>query len=622
MNSLQNWTSSQVMSALISLLDAGILLPGLDNKPTLFDFAIFAKSQDYLSPAQLAIIRKELPAYKQYLDDLHKEAQKPVPIKENSAKAKAHFSIYNPKNIKLENCPIQLVQRIKNIPGFKQQDDFYLLPYSKRNAYVLKHSGFDMDARVQDFLDRADTIASYPDFSQIRKPLKNYQKQGISWLLSQERGGILADEQGLGKTAQAICWAELAGFDKICIVCPASLKLNWQREIEMWTGSRNSLLLSGKSQSKETLAELSDRKWIIINYDILSYWSKSLKNALFSAFIFDEAQALKNDKSKRTKAAKDIVVGANVLMLSGTPVENRPAEFYPMISMIDPLLFQSKTWFYRRYCDLKETPWGWDHRGATNTKELNRILTDTIMIRRKKADVLAELPEKQRATISLHLSDSALKEYRKAEKDFISWLMQNKPKKGAARTRQIQAAAMLKVGILKQLAAKAKLPLVYDWINAYLENEDKLVVFAEHKEIISALKKEFEKISVIVDGSVAAEKRQAACDSFQNDKKVKLFIGNIKAAGTGLTLTAAKDTLTVEFAWTSTAHDQCEDRVHRIGQKNSVMAYYLLAENTIEKRIVKMLDKKRNVVSQILDGQEPVDIDFFDALLDELEQGK
>lgn len=617
---MKDWPVDKIIKAMVSLLDMGILLPNPNRKPSLYNFAVYAKEHGYLSQAQLAMAMKELPVYKSYLNDLNQEVQKPV--QRTTSIAKAQFSIFNPKNIKLENCPLQLTQRIKNIPGFRKDDGFYLLPFSKRNAYVLKHAGFEMGSHIQDFLDRPNKISAYPDFSQIRKPLKQYQKDGVSWLLSQSRGGILADEQGLGKTAQAICWAELAGFNKICIVCPASLKLNWQREIEMWTGCQSSMILSGRIPSKNQLVELLEHKWVIINYDILSYWSESLKNAIFGAFIFDEAQALKDDKSKRTKAAKDVVKGSSVLMLSGTPVENRPAEFYPMISMIDPLLFPTKTWFYRRYCDLKETQWGWDHRGAINTTELNKILTDTIMLRRKKADVLAELPEKQRVTIPLHLSSSALKEYRKAEKDFITWLMQNKPKRGAARTRQMQASAMIKVGVLKQLAAKAKMNLVYDWIKAYLENEDKLVIFAEHKEIISALKKEFGKVSVVVDGSITAEKRQAACDAFQNNRKIKLFIGNIKAAGTGITLTAAKDTLTVEFAWTSTAHDQCEDRVHRIGQKNAVMAYYLLAENTIEKNLVKMLDRKRKIVSQILDGEEPVDQDFFNALLSELEQGK
>lgn len=617
---IQDWPLEKVAQASVALLESNILKAG--NGISLFDIASFAKRNGYITEAQAAIACKKLQGYTPELAKLNFDSSPIVKVAYKKPN-QISFSMYNPKTLILPKCAPALIQKIKSIPGFREQEDAFLLPFSKRNVYALMHSGFAMGNHVLDFMNKMDSTSNFnADFSSIKKPLKEYQKYGVNWLLQRQEGALLADEQGLGKTAQAIVWAESAEFSKVCIVCPASLKLNWQREITMWTGDTNSIILSGKIPQDKIIEELHNRKWAIINYDILYDWQKILTEANFSAFIFDEAQALKNEKSKRTKAATILVKGHKVLMLSGTPIENRPAEFYPIISMVDSFLFPNKTRFYERYCDLKKTQWGWDYRGAKNTKELNKILADTIMLRRKKADVLTELPEKQRAAIPVHLPESALKEYRKAEKDFIEWLAQNRPKKGFARTRQMQAAAMIKIGVLKRLAAIAKLPLVFDWIKTYLESEDKLVVFATHKEVVSAIKQEFEKIAVVVDGSVTAEKRQAACDSFQNNPKIKLFIGNIKAAGTGLTLTAAKDTLTVEYAWTSTAHDQCEDRVHRIGQKNSVMAYYLLAENTIEKNLIKMLDRKRSIVSQILDGEEPVDQDFFDTLLAELEQEK
>ena len=181
--------------------------------------------------------------------------------------------------------------------------------------------------------------------------------------------------------------------------------------------------------------------------------------------------------------------------------------------------------------------------------------------------------------------------------------------------RKIAAQAVIKVGVLKRLAAKLKLSLVIDWIRTYLENENKLVVFAEQHEIIDNLKQEFGSRAVVVDGRVSAEKRQAICDAFQNDERINLFIGNLRAAGTGLTLTAAKDTVTIELGWTSTLHDQCEDRVHRIGQKNAVMAYYLVAVGTVEERVLSMLDRKRTIISQVMDDGETVDVDLLDELL-------
>lgn len=619
----QSWPLGRVMGALSALQIAGALKPTTKNNRILLDLAKFAEDKHFLTPRQLSFARNLLPGYADVIAKLAIPVVSPVRKEEQSGGRPAcSFSIFNPKTIKID-APLgsPLLRMARRIAGFRAlESGTWRVPFSARNVYALLHAGFAMGSRVQEILDRSVERPQMPDFSPIKMPLKDYQKQGVARLLGMETGGILADEQGLGKTAQAIAWAELSGFSKICVVCPASLKANWRREIEQWTGQTNCCILAGKTQTKEQAQALTEGRWIIINYDILAAWVPALSSVGVQAFIFDEAQALKNEQSKRTKAAQKIAKGRKTLMLSGTPCENRPAEFFPIIRMIDALLFPSKTKFYERYCDLHLNSAGFmDHSGASNTQELHKILSDTIMIRRKKKEVLAELPDKQRALVPVLLPISALREYVNAEKDFVSWLTQNKPKKGAARKKQLKAQAMIKIDVLKRIAALAKLPMIIDWIKTYLENEQKLVVFASHKDVIRALAQEFGESAVVVDGSVPAEKRQALCDAFQNDSKVKLFIGNIKAAGTGLTLTAAKDTLTVEFAWTATAHDQCEDRVHRIGQKNAVMAYYILAEGTIEEKIIRMLDSKRAIITQVLDGRDPVDEDLLDELLNQYE---
>lgn len=608
---IRAWPAAKVCGAIKVLFDTGAFAARTKDNAIMSSFGRYIRDRGYITPKQVDFARIKLLKYVKQLSSLS------IPDCGSCSGDQLVFTMHNPKTLRIyapKNSPI--LTPIKRIAGFQENDSYSLLPFSKRNCYVLLHLGFVMGPRVQDFFCKPGNSLQMPDFSVLLRQPKPYQKEGIAFLLAKDGRAILADEQGLGKTGQAIAWAEIAKVPKICVVCPASLKMNWQKEIEIWTGSTNSIILSGTKIPAGSLDLITAHRWVIINYDILSAWQAILQDAAINAFIFDEAQALKNTKSKRSVIATALSKKKQVLLLSGTPCENRPAEFYPLINIVDPLLFPSKTHYYMRYCDLKETRFGIDVSGASNTKELNKILMDTIMIRRRKMDVLHDLPDKQRIIVPLYLAPASLREYKMIESDFVSWLKQNDLlKKGREGKKQLKAQAMLKIGKLKQAVALAKLPLVVDWIKTYLENEQKLVVFAEHKQVISFLADQFSDRAVVVDGSTPSSKRQALCEAFQTNPDIHLFVGNIKAAGTGITLTAAKDTLTIEFAWTSTAHDQCEDRVHRIGQENAVSAYYLLAQGTIEEDLIALLDKKRQLISQVMDGVDPVNEDLLDQLL-------
>lgn len=423
-------------------------------------------------------------------------------------------------------------------------------------------------------------------------------------------------------TGQAIAYAWGANLRLVVAVVPASLKLNWAREITKWTGETSIFVAEGKKPTEDDKVAARQAKWIVINYDILQGWREFLGKLKPSCLLFDEVQAIKNGQSKRTLASKYVAKRSErVIALSGTPLENSPAELLPVIQMVDPALFPFPVQYEDRFCNLNQktvkvrgggTRDVKDASGATNTKELHRILTDTIFLRRKKAEVLPQLPDKRRAVIPVRMSVQAMREYKKVESDFLGWLKGVDPKKVVKAKK---AEALMQFQTLKRLAARGKMGMVADWINTYLEAEPKLVVFAHHKDIIEKLKSIYSKSCVVVDGSVPANKRLELRDRFQEDPAIKLFIGNIKAAGTGLTLTAANATLTVELVWTSTAHDQCEDRVHRIGQKRGVTSYYVLAEGTVETRIINLLDRKRGIVSQVLDGEDPVDDDMLNELL-------
>ena len=232
------------------------------------------------------------------------------------------------------------------------------------------------------------------------------------------------------------------------------------------------------------------------------------------------------------------------------------------------------------------------------------------MIRRKKIDVLKDLPEKVYSYIPVELSNA--KEYLHAEDDFIQWLKETKGSEAVRRTGQVMALA--KIEALKQLAVKGKLKQAMEWIYNFLQSGKKLVVFATHHFVIDALIAEFPNISVCIDGRVSMSDRQKAVDSFQNDSNIQLFIGNIEAAGVGITLTAASDAVFLELPWTPGKLVQASDRIHRIGQKFSVTIYFLLSANTIEEKIAKLLDNKLKVVTAVLDGQDVPD----ESLLSEL----
>ena len=210
---------------------------------------------------------------------------------------------------------------------------------------------------------------------------------------------------------------------------------------------------------------------------------------------------------------------------------------------------------------------------------------------------MQELPSKIRSIIPIELTNRG--EYKLAERDFITWVQSaGKAKVG------VKIQALAKIEYLKQIALKGKISQCIQWIRDFLEVEDKLIVFAIHKNTINALMQEFKGTAVKVDGSVTKEKRQEAVQTFQNNPNCKLFIGNIKAAGVGLTLTASSNVVFLELPWTPGELEQAEDRAHRIGQKKVVNIYYLLARGTIEEKIAKLLDIKKKVLGKVLDGQE------------------
>lgn len=481
----------------------------------------------------------------------------------------------------------------------------------------------------------------------LKKKLYPFQEEGVAFIEAQNGRALLGDDMGLGKTIQALAWVYLHPKRRpVVILCPAHLKLNWAREIRRTLPSsepnQTVQVLYGTDFSQPLTGDI-----IIVNYDILhnkyepykdsagrkrhreikgTGWIDFILKYKPLTLIIDEAHYAKSNRAFRTKATKKLARKIPyVIALTGTPIINRPIEGFNIIQIVNKTIFPDFWRYVHRYCDAKHTGFGWDFTGASNKEELHELLTSTIMIRRKKSDVLKELPEKIYSFIPIQMSAAEEKEYAAAEADFIKFVRLNKGFTAAKRAKN--AAHLTKIEGLKQIAVKGKIIHVIQWIKDFLEsqsgdNNGKLVVFAIHKSAINALFNEFKTTAVKVDGSVTAKKRDQAVKKFQSDPKTRLFFGNLQAAGTGLTLTAASAVAFVELPWTSGELVQAEDRCHRIGQKDAVNIYYLLANETIEEEIAELLDKKRKVIDAILDGGEMENIKLLTDLMKKYEEGE
>lgn len=424
--------------------------------------------------------------------------------------------------------------------------------------------------------------------------LMPYQKAGVAYVGEVGRC-LIADQMGLGKTVEAIASLEYRNAFPAIIVCPASLKENWKREINKWLPHRSVNVLSGKDN-------ISNVDVNIVNYDIVGRFVEAILHLKPMGLVLDESHYVKSSKAKRTAAVRDIAKkvpqSGTVMLLSGTPVTNRPEELVSQLEIMGMIgRFGGKWGFLRRYTGAHHNGFGWDTKGASNLNELNIKLRQNCYIRRTKDEVLKELPEKTRSVIHVEPSGKGYAEYRKAEGDLLSFLASN-------GYRASDTAEHLKrTTILKRLAADAKMEAVVEWIDSFLESCDrKLVVFAHNVSVVDSLAARYGGLRV--SGQDSLEDRQHAVDTFQNDQKARVIVLNLQAGGVGLTLTASSDVCFVQQGWTPGEHDQAEDRCHRIGQKNNVQAWYLIGVNTIDEDIYDLIDAKRAIVDAVTEGDD------------------
>ena len=414
-------------------------------------------------------------------------------------------------------------------------------------------------------------------------PLFDFQIKTIDFINKAEGKALLALDMGTGKTICAIGYGAYKRYGRVLIICPASMKETWKREVEKFSGIEANMLTDDETGG-----------WEIINYDQLNKYSPYLYQQDYDLVVCDESHMLKNKKAIRTKVAFKVLQKSakDVLFLTGTPIMNRPIEIYTTFNFITPMNYFE---FCQEYCGAKQTSWGWDFNGASNLGDLKEKMW--WMIRMKKEDVLEDLPDK---TINiLNTKMKSRSDYNKILKDFRSWLLEKD-----LSTNALYAEALTKINYLKQIIVENK--NLKDIIDNFLDNDKKLIVFSQYKTVIDKLHEEYKDISVKLTGDTKAEERQEAVDVFQKSDEKRIFLSTIKAGGVGITLTKADTVIFTDLSWTPADHKQAEDRAYRIGQKNNVNVYYLITNNTVEDKIWAMLKRKEKMVHKIMEGEDGV----------------
>jgi SWI/SNF-related matrix-associated actin-dependent regulator 1 of chromatin subfamily A len=444
-----------------------------------------------------------------------------------------------------------------------------------------------------------DVVIDYSKYSH-RPPLE-HQKEAIQKLVENKKF-ILADDMGLGKTTSTIIAALESGSKKVLIICPATLKINWKREIENYS-DKSIYIAESKNFSTEA-------DFVIINYDIIKNFHDTKKKddsqvlaANFDLVIVDEAHYIKNATAQRTKLINDIVKKTERLwLLTGTPMTSRPIDYFNLLSIIDSPVAKNWMAYAIRYCSGYQFKVGnrkvWNVTGASNLEEL-RDRTVGLTLRRLKENVL-DLPDKIITPVYLRLKS---KEYENVMGEYYDWYDKN-PEESKSLT--VQFTKLTKV---RQIIADEKIKQTIELAENILEQDKKVIIFCNFTDSLNKITEHFGKTAVKLDGSMSKPERQNSVDQFQDNPKVKVFVGNIKAAGVGITLTAAEAVIMNDLSFLPSDHAQAEDRAYRYGQKNNVLVYYPIFENTIEGIIYDILNNKKQVIATVMgDNQHPADM--------------
>jgi SWI/SNF-related matrix-associated actin-dependent regulator 1 of chromatin subfamily A len=443
-----------------------------------------------------------------------------------------------------------------------------------------------------------NVVINYDKYS--HRPPLDHQKESIQKLVENKKF-ILADDMGLGKTTSTIIAALESGSKKVLIICPATLKINWKREIENYS-DKSIYISEGKNFN-------GDADFVIINYDIIKNFHTTKKkensqilDSNFDLVIVDEAHYIKNATAQRTKLINDLVKKVDRLwLLTGTPMTSRPMDYFNLLSLVDSPVAKNWMAYAIRYCQGYQFNAGgrkiWNVTGASNLEEL-RDRTAGLTLRRLKENVL-NLPDKIITPVYLRLKS---KMYEAIMGEYYDWYDKN-PEESKSLTVQFT-----KLTKIRQVIADEKITQTIELAENIIEQGKKVIIFCNFTDSLEKITEHFGKMAVKLNGTMSKTEKQYSVDQFQENDKIKVFVGNIKAAGVGITLTAAEAVIFNDLSFLPSDHAQAEDRSYRYGQKNNVLVYYPIFENTIEGIIYDILNNKKQVIATVMgDNQNTAD---------------
>jgi SWI/SNF-related matrix-associated actin-dependent regulator 1 of chromatin subfamily A len=570
---------------------------------------------------------------------------RPIYITETPGTFRLSFE-YNPKLI-------AQIKRVPSVPRWDAADKVWIIqkesvcypPGRDARWYVEAFAQWAVQCRLCLSISRSsetrDVIYEIPPMKEfdgehyMKLEPYQYQLEGVRYALDHKRC-IFGDQPGLGKTLQAICTVIKAHKEAqrygesfpTLVICPAALKVNWQREFKKFADIDAIILDDSNRYSWQRFWELTKGNGesiapvFIVNYESLKkFFVKRIKNTtrftlssiefdervnLFKSVIIDESHKCKSSKTQQSKFVEGICKGKQwIFALTGTPVVNNKKDLIQQLKILGRLDdFGGYKQFVARYCDGPKM--------SSNMRELNYRLSVCCFFRREKAKVLTQLPDKMRQYITCDITNR--KEYTDAEQDVIKYLRQYKNANDDKIQRAMRGQVMVRMGILKQIAAKGKIKAVSEFIHDVIDGGEKLIMFAYLKDVVEALKQEFPD-AVTVTGSDNIQQKQHAVDSFQNDPNCKLIILNYKSGGTGLTLTAASRVGFIEFPWTYSDCEQAEDRAHRNGQKNAVNCYYFLGDKTIDRYMYNVIQSKKDIANEVTGTTTQIEEDIVNITM-------
>lgn len=436
----------------------------------------------------------------------------------------------------------------------------------------------------------------------LKGKLYKFQLEGIKFFIDNNGKAILADECGVGKSAQALGYILHEKLSKILIICPASVKYAWENEIKKWT-CLNSFIINSKTKLTEEI--LNNHNIFVINYDLLLKFFPVLSITKFDCLIGDESHYIKSPSTRRCKLVRKLSRNIpHILLLSGTPMLSRPIELYSSLNLIDPKNWGDWWSYSKKFCGGHQTYWGYyDCSGATNIDELREKISK-YFLRRTKAEVLPELPPKTYINLPIELKNDYQVKYKIAEKNFVDYLKSIKNKTEEEINKSLQAQALVQLNELRQIASEGKTEYAQEIIENIIQGGEKVVVFSVYNRPLTQLKEYFKSKAVMIIGSTGEQERRDNINKFQFDKNCLIFLGGIISSSIGINLTAASNVLFIDFPWRPSDITQAYSRIDRMGQKaKHISIYTLIAKETIDQKIQYLLQKKQELIDKLIENK-------------------